>query len=81
MLPIRCFSCNKVLGNYNQIFEEYKKNSNEYQDFFEKLNIKRYCCRKIFLTHVDIFKYMPVFPHENIICKSGSEVKKILKAE
>jgi len=81
MLPIRCFSCNKIIGCYNSIFENYLKTNNNYQFFFEKYNISRYCCRKIFLTHVDIYQYKPNFPHDNIICKDTSEIKKIIKSE
>lgn len=80
MLPIRCFSCNKVLGRYNEIYEKYKK-MNKLNEFFEKYDIKRYCCRKIFLTHIDIYKYAPEFPHDNIICKSNNETIMILKAD
>jgi DNA-directed RNA polymerase subunit N len=82
MLPIRCFSCNKILGCYNETFENYKKqNPEKLVDFFNDMNIKRYCCRKIFLTHIDIYQYPNDFHHENIVCKSISEFPKILRTE
>lgn len=82
MLPIRCFTCNKMLGQYDQIFENYKKNNSENLiPFFEEYSIKRYCCRKVFLTHVDIHQYEAPFTLDNIVCKSVSEVTKIIRAE
>jgi len=85
MLPIRCFSCNKILGCYEKIFEDFKKNrqieEDMFKNFFQLYDIKRYCCRKIFTTHIDIYTLRPLFPHENIICKSKSETKNIIIAE
>lgn len=86
MLPIRCFTCNKVLARYQDAFDNYKaKFSNQeeidYSEFFNHLNIQRICCRKIFLTHIDIFQYDPPFTNDNIICKSTCQFKRILKAD
>jgi DNA-directed RNA polymerase I, II, and III subunit RPABC5 len=52
--PVRCFTCNKTLGNY----EERDKNMHDYgltpKEILNSLNISRMCCRRMFLTHVDI---------------------------
>lgn len=57
MIPIRCLSCNKILAHYYDEIENIRY-SNETPDvsFFHKNNIKRYCCKKILLTYVDIYK-------------------------
>lgn len=86
MLPIRCFTCNKVLGNYNEVFDLFKKkhpepSEKDYKKFFTDMVIRRYCCRKIFLTHVDIYENAPVFRHENIVCKDKCTIPRILKAD
>ena len=49
--PVRCFSCNKYFGNK---YETYIKYKDEYENIFEKLKIKRYCCKRIFLGHINI---------------------------
>jgi len=77
MLPIRCFTCNKILGCYTQILEELGPEM-DFQKFYETYHIKRYCCRKILLTHIDVFALKPDFPHENIIYKNRSETTKIV---
>ncbi len=54
MLPIRCFSCNKILGHLSDSVESYGKPIDT--NFYETHKIKRYCCRKILATSVDIYK-------------------------
>lgn len=54
IIPIRCFTCGKVTGNK---WEPYQKMLNEgisEKVALDKLGLKRYCCRRILLTHVDI---------------------------
>lgn len=82
MLPIRCFTCNKVLGQYNEILEKYKNTETaNLIPFFEKYEIKRYCCRKVFLTHVDIQEYDAPFTLDNIVTKSVAEITKIVPTD
>ena len=79
MLPIRCFTCNKVIGRYNDAYEKYK---NDLPTFFKIYNINRYCCMKIFMTHIDIFQYEPKISYgDNIKIRSGNIEKKIVKSE
>lgn len=79
MLPIRCFTCNKVLGQYNELFEKHKDGN--LQSFFEKYEIKRYCCRKVFLTNVDITQFNAPYTMDNIVCNSVCETIKTIRAE
>jgi DNA-directed RNA polymerase subunit N len=53
MFPIRCFTCGKVISRY---WEEYKQRVKDGEDpgkILDDLGIERYCCRRIFLTHVE----------------------------
>lgn len=78
MLPVRCFTCNKVIGQYENIF---KSEGKDLQGFFEKFNISRYCCQKIFMTHIDVYQYNNDINYDNIEIRSGNIEKKILKAD
>lgn len=78
ILPVRCFTCNKVIGNYSHVWEKEKDNP---RAFFERHNIKRYCCQKIFMTHIDIFEFDPAVNLPHVDIRWGSDVKKILRAE
>ena len=59
--PIRCWTCNRVI---NKDYIEYKKLISEGLNEFEALDKlkydpkKRYCCRIIFMTHIDISKVL-----------------------
>lgn len=85
MLPVRCFSCNKVIGRYDKSFRDFLDRHAStatipYQEFFDEVELRRYCCRKIFLTHVDPFhqETWPEIPHVEV--RKHTEVKKILIA-
>lgn len=52
--PIRCFSCNKVVGQYEEKYKKLIQDGNTPKEVLDSLNIKRYCCRRMFLGHVDI---------------------------
>ncbi|UCG95924.1 MAG: DNA-directed RNA polymerase subunit N [archaeon] len=57
-IPIRCISCGKPVA---QLWEKYHKEIKKGKDpkkVLDKMGIKRYCCRSLFLTHVDLIDYM-----------------------
>jgi len=54
IIPVRCFTCGKVIGH---LYEEYSGRVSEGEDpkkVMDSLGIERYCCRRMFLTHVDL---------------------------
>jgi DNA-directed RNA polymerase subunit N len=56
IIPVRCISCGKPIA---QLWENYLKRINAGEDskrVLDDLGLKRYCCRAIFLTHVDLTK-------------------------
>ncbi len=62
MFPVRCFTCGAVIGDK---WEEYKKrvaNGESPKEVLDSMGIKRYCCRRMFLSHVDNVKEIIKFP-------------------
>ncbi|MEM4662608.1 MAG: DNA-directed RNA polymerase subunit N [Candidatus Diapherotrites archaeon] len=54
MIPVRCFSCGSVVGDlYARFSEEIKKGRNP-KEVLDELGVKRYCCRRMLLTHVEV---------------------------
>jgi DNA-directed RNA polymerase subunit N len=80
LLPIRCFTCGKVIGRYAKAWDDHKNAGLEPASFFEKHGLSRFCCRKILLTTVDVTQWEPPFSSDNIVLKKDSEVVKILPA-
>ncbi|MCD6589658.1 DNA-directed RNA polymerase subunit N [Candidatus Woesearchaeota archaeon] len=61
IIPIRCFSCGKPIGH---LWEEYKRRVGEGEDpkeVLDSLGLERYCCRAMFLGHIDIFPTIAKF--------------------
>lgn len=52
--PVRCLSCGKVIGDKWEEFQERTEEENEDKgDVLDDLGVEKYCCRTVFLTHVD----------------------------
>jgi len=76
LIPVKCFTCGKVIGDkYNYYLKEIVKRKGEHLmasediqyldetkmdktvegEILDLLNMKDMCCRRHFLTHVNIF--------------------------
>jgi len=54
LIPPRCFTCGKIIGNkWNMYLELIKKGISE-MDALDALGMNRLCCRCMFLTHFDL---------------------------
>ena len=55
MMPVRCFSCGAVVADK---WDEYDKRVNKEQQAADKvlddLGVKRYCCRRMFISNVEL---------------------------
>lgn len=54
IIPVRCFTCGKVIG---QLYEEYSarvQNDEDPAKVLDDLGVGRYCCRRMFLSHVEL---------------------------
>jgi len=61
IIPVRCFSCGKVVGH---LYADFKKRVDVGEDpkkVLEDLGMDRYCCRSLFLGHVDLIKKISEF--------------------
>ena len=54
IIPIRCFSCGKPIGHLWEIYNERVKKGEDPKKIMDELGLERYCCRSIFLGHVDL---------------------------
>jgi DNA-directed RNA polymerase subunit N (RpoN/RPB10) len=61
IIPIRCFTCNKVIGNKWNAYNDLLKEMNE-NNALTKLGLHRYCCRRMLLSHVDIIDQLLEYP-------------------
>ncbi len=54
IIPIRCFTCGKVIGDKWIFFSQKLKQGDSPKEVLDELGVKRYCCRRILLSHVDL---------------------------
>jgi len=53
IIPIRCFSCGKPVAHLWENFREKQKKGEDTKKILDELGIERYCCRALFLGHLD----------------------------
>ena len=53
IIPVRCFSCGSVIADK---YEEFKKRAvkEDPKKVMDSLGVKRYCCRRMLLSQVDV---------------------------
>ncbi len=55
MMPVRCFTCGAVVADK---WEEYDKKVNKEHEepgkVLDSMEVKRYCCRRMFISNVEL---------------------------
>ncbi len=64
IVPVRCFSCGKVIGDKWEDFKKRVEEGEEPNEVLEDLDITRYCCRRMLLSHVEIIDEVLRFHEE-----------------
>ncbi len=54
IIPIRCFSCGKPVAQLWEDFQDRVKKGEDRKKVMDDLGLDRYCCRALFLGHVDL---------------------------
>ena len=54
IIPIRCFSCGKPVGHLWEEFTDRTEKGEERTKIMDSLGLDRYCCRGLFMGHVDL---------------------------
>ncbi|MEK6988419.1 MAG: DNA-directed RNA polymerase subunit N [Candidatus Thermoplasmatota archaeon] len=61
IIPIRCFTCGKVVASAFQPFVERTRNGEESRKVLDELGLTRYCCRRMILTHAELIEEVAPF--------------------
>ncbi len=55
MVPIRCFSCGQLIADkWEEFNERANKNHEDPAKVLDDLGVKRFCCRRMLASHVDL---------------------------
>ena len=70
MIPIRCFTCGKIIGDKWEEYNRRGKSGEEPNQVLDDLGLTRYCCRRMLLSNVeiidDILKYYKKSESKNL---------------
>ena len=73
LIPIRCFTCGNLVADK---YAEYSNRVQAGQDpakVMDSLNVKRYCCRRMFVSTVETI--YQVIPYYEALRQRMSEIK------
>ncbi|GAB7339267.1 hypothetical protein MBLNU457_5922t1 [Dothideomycetes sp. NU457] len=56
IIPVRCFSCGKVVGDLWERYVQLIEADVPEGDAMDQLGLTRYCCRRMIMTHVDLIE-------------------------
>lgn len=54
IIPVRCFSCGKLIGDKWEEFAKRVKGGESPKEILEDIGLTRYCCRRMLLSHVEL---------------------------
>ena len=52
--PIRCFTCGAVIADKYEEYAKRVKGGKNPAKVLEDMEIERYCCRRMFMSHVEV---------------------------
>ncbi len=61
MIPIRCFSCGFPVSAFYEELKKAKESEESMEKILDKMGITRYCCRRMFLTQLDLLEEVSQF--------------------
>ena len=54
IIPIRCMSCGKPIAHLWEKYKDRVAKGENPEKVLDDLGLERYCCRSVFLGHVDL---------------------------
>lgn len=54
IIPVRCFTCGKVIGSLYQTFVRRVQLGEDPKQVLDDLGVKRYCCRRMIISHAEL---------------------------
>ena len=54
MVPVRCFTCGALIGDKWEEFARRVKSGENPSKVLDDLGLKRYCCRRMLLSNVEV---------------------------
>ena len=67
MFPVRCYTCNAVIAHLYPAYLTATTSSNACGDSLDALHVRRMCCRRMFVSHVESLVHNQLeYPNDNL---------------
>lgn len=63
LIPVRCFTCNKVTGNKWEPYCKLLETGHSEARALDMLGLRRYCCRRMLLGHTNVIDQLLEHTH------------------
>lgn len=54
LIPIRCFTCGTLVADKWEEYQQLKEQDVAPDEIFKRLDLERFCCRRMLVAHVDL---------------------------
>ena len=71
IVPVRCFTCGNLVADKYAEFQQRVKAGEDPKLVLDSLGLKRYCCRRIMITSMDIVDQL--MPYNEALYRRQSE--------
>ena len=61
IITVRCFSCGAVIAHKWEEFNEKVEAGIEVSDALDQVGFSRYCCRRMYIGHLDLIEEVAPF--------------------
>ncbi len=62
IIPIRCFSCGMVIADkWERFVQMTTTEQKSVEETLDELKVERYCCRRMFVSHVQLIDEVAPF--------------------
>jgi len=72
IIPVRCFTCGKQIADKWETFNLRVRAGDRPIKVLDELGIRRYCCRRMLITHVEIIDELLRYPQ--VSAKKRAEI-------
>jgi DNA-directed RNA polymerase subunit N len=73
LIPVRCFTCGGLIADKYFEYKERVKSGEGDAEVLDALGIKRYCCRRMFISSVETI--YQVIPYYEVLRRRMSEMQ------
>jgi DNA-directed RNA polymerase I, II, and III subunit RPABC5 len=65
IIPIRCFTCGKLVGDKYEKYLKLLQQEYTEGEALTKVGLKRYCCKRMMLSNVDLIEKLLDIKEQN----------------